>query len=233
MATSKQNMKRIHKVVIKRMLDESPDTSWLGEYDSHPTSDYSIDRAHSEDCASVNSESTVEQLERGIAYLSVERTAAGNDPENIYWSSLDGSIDTLIEAQENVAECDCGFSGHWNNREFRYFNPSRNYNGEKPEDIRKYVAQDYARVEDLNACGWCFIGIRAEAEYSVGESRNGYLGQDITSGGLWGIESDSEESYFTSVENEELADLAVQLKGIGFSGRAIASAFKNVERKES
>jgi hypothetical protein len=37
-------MKRIHKVTIKRTVDDSPDTSWLGEYSNDSASDYSIDR---------------------------------------------------------------------------------------------------------------------------------------------------------------------------------------------
>ena len=117
------NMKRIHSVAVKRMVDDSPDTSWLGEYAS--------------------------------------------------------------------------------------------------------------RMERLNAGDWCFIGIRAEAKYSVGNSRAGYLQQTITSGGLWGIESDSDASYLADVESEELAILRAQLEEIGFSKRAITAAFKNVERENS
>ena len=37
----------------KRMVDGSPDTSWLGEYGNSAESDYAIDRAHSTDCNSV------------------------------------------------------------------------------------------------------------------------------------------------------------------------------------
>ena len=83
-------------------------------------------------------------------------------------------------------------------------------------------------MESLNSGNWCFIGIRVDAEYSVG---TGHLAQELTSGGLWGIESDSSEDYLTSVESEELDALAAQLKGIGFSSRAIAAAFKNIERE--
>jgi hypothetical protein len=43
---SKPTSKRIHKVTIKRMVDDSPDTSWLGEYSDKATSEYSIDREH-------------------------------------------------------------------------------------------------------------------------------------------------------------------------------------------
>ena len=113
------NMKRIHSVAVKRMVDDSPDTSWLGEYAS--------------------------------------------------------------------------------------------------------------RMERLNAGDWCFIGIRAEAEITLAD----HVTQTISSGGLWGIESDSDRAYFESIEQEELAELSNQLHAAGFSKRAIAAAFKNVERKES
>ena len=47
-----------------------------------------------------------------------------------------------------------------------------------------------------------FIGIRAEAEIVV----NGVC-QIITSGGLWGIESDSDRQYLSEVEQEEVDQL--------------------------
>lgn len=97
------------------------------------------------------------------------------------------------------------------------------------------------RMEDLNQSGWCYIGIGAEAEVSIptgtfstairgGEEYRIY--QTIQSGGLWGIESDSDNDYLESVEKEELAELRSQLTVIGFSSRAISTAFKTIERKE-
>jgi hypothetical protein len=47
-----------------------------------------------------------------------------------------------------------------------------------------------------------FIGIRAEAEIVV----NGVC-QIITSGGLWGIESDSDLQYLAEIEHEEVDQL--------------------------
>ena len=47
-----KNSKRILSVTVKRMVDDSPDTSWLGEYSDTRKSEFSIDRAHAEDCAS-------------------------------------------------------------------------------------------------------------------------------------------------------------------------------------
>ena len=156
--------KRILSVTIKRMIDESPDTSFLGEYSNSPDTEYAIDRQK-----------------------------LGDQARN----------------------------------EFRYFNgPVENYKGETPENIRKYIRQDYDRMESLNRGNWQFIGIQAEATYVVGFT--GDL-QTVTSGGLWGIESDSGKEYLESVQREELDSLKNDLIAVGFSRRAIATAFKNVE----
>lgn len=232
-----KSMKRIHSVTIKRMIDESPDTSWLGEYSNRATSEFSIDRGHSLDCQSLehNHSAGVEQLERVIAYLDTVRQMS-EPPENIYWAAADEAQDTLIELQDELMQCDCGGRGDMERGEYQYFNPSGNYTGEPPEDIRKYTRQDYERMERLNRGDWCFIGIRAEATYHI-DTRSPVTGectgasglQILTSGGLWGIESDSDKAYLTEIESEQLSELREQLYAIGFSKRAIATAFKNVE----
>lgn len=231
-----KNMKRIHKVTIKRMIDESPDTSWLGEYSNDAETEYAIDRKHSEDCQSLehNHRTGFDQLERVIVYLETVRNL-GEPPENVFWAAADESQDLLVDLQREMEECDCGERGDMSRNEYRYFNGNvENYKGESPEDIRKYVRQDYERMERLNAGDWYFVGIRAEAEYSLEAGMHGErLMQRLHSGGLWGIESDSGKDYFESIEKEELAELANQLHAIGFSRRAIASAFQNVGRGEN
>jgi len=120
--------------------------------------------------------------------------------------------------------------------EYRYFNPSFNYVDEQgkalpentPEEVRNYVRQDYERMGSLNRGDWCFIGIKAEAEVWNPSTQ---VVQRIHSGGLWGIESDSEASYFEEVEQEELSNLKDELKAYGFSTRAISKAFENVQHK--
>ncbi|HEY6766625.1 MAG TPA: hypothetical protein VI386_17840 [Candidatus Sulfotelmatobacter sp.] len=255
MSTTIKVSKRIHTVTIKRMVDESPDTSWLGEYSNNPTSEFSIDRAHSLDCPqqTYNTKSSnrcmtviayTDKLERAIAYLSSQRKSIGNDSENpLYWT-LDESLDILASAQDEISEeanaCTCGESADMSHGEYRYFNPSFNYVDKQgsalpensPEDVRKYVRQDYERMERLNAGDWCFIGIRAEAEVCLlAGIHGGSVIQHVTSGGLWGIEADSNANYIKSVEDEELSDLRDQLAAIGFSKRAIATAFKDVTRE--
>lgn len=223
-----KNGKRILKIELKRMFDESPDTSWLGEYSDKRTSEFSIDRAHDEDCRTQNqtAKDAIEQLKRMISHLQTYRQTIGNDSENPYYWGIDAAIDLLAEKQDDLAECDCG-RGTCNHREYRYFNPSFNYvdrngrptGGDTPEDIRKYVARDYARMEALQAGEWSFIGIGAEARITIGGTC-----QTVTSGALWGIESDSDESYLEETEQEQLAELRAILYEMGFSKRAIAAA---------
>jgi hypothetical protein len=120
--------------------------------------------------------------------------------------------------------CDCGERGDAERGEYRYFNGCvENYKGESPEDIRKYVRQDYGRMERLNSGDWCYIGVRADAEIIVDG-----ISQDISSGGLWGVESDSDRTYLAEIDGEQLSELRDQLRALGFGTRAIATAFKNV-----
>ena len=143
------------------------------------------------------------------------------------------------DSELNDPQCDCEERGDMSGREYRYFNgPVENYKGESPEDIRKYILRDYKRTESLNRGEWCFLGVRADAEVYLGAtspSFNNYIGstQTITSGGLWGIESDSDDSYIEDQGKNELSELKDQLKALGFSSRAISKAFQNVQHKDS
>jgi hypothetical protein len=125
--------------------------------------------------------------------------------------------------------CDCGERGDMERGELRYFNGVvENYKGETPDKIREYVVRDYERMERLQRGGWCYIGIRAEAEILIpSDTQGSSIVQEITSGGLWGIESDSDASYLTEIEEEQLSELREQLHAVGFSKRAIAKAVKD------
>lgn len=83
------------------------------------------------------------------------------------------------------------------------------------------------------------IGIVAECEIWIPLGKpqpvagQTWLRQNLSSGGLWGIEYDldTESSYCKSVEKEELNTLRDVLHAIGFSQRAITAAFRNVTRR--
>lgn len=178
MPLGRRPMKRIAKITVRTMLDECPDTSWLGEY--------------------------TDDLEPGII-VRVAREYCERLPED-YELPPRG-------------------------REFRGFRPYAG--GEQPgtEDYCKYGMQDFERMESFAKGDWHFVGIRAEAE--VLSSRNGkeWLINRLSSGGLWGIESDSEASYFDEVKREEIQELKATLMEYGFTRKQIESAFKNVEER--
>jgi hypothetical protein len=102
--------------------------------------------------------------------------------------------------------------------EYRYFTPAltgdQTGNPESPE-------QDYARMESYNRGSWCMIGIWAEAEV---QTHNDGVVQRIRSGGLWGVESDSDAAYLASVANDELAALGSELEALGFTKRQVGAA---------
>ena len=77
-------------------------------------------------------------------------------------------------------------------------------------------------MESLNAGHWSYNGIRAEAEIVI----NG-LCQTITSGGLWGVESDSDKDYISQIEREELGQLSEQLAALGFKKQPIRAAIED------
>jgi len=63
-----------------------------------------------------------------------------------------------------------------------------------------------------------FVGVRACAEIRFETPQGGWIrGPIVTSGGLWGIESDSSEEYFKEVGTEEAHELADMLIALGLS----------------
>jgi hypothetical protein len=84
------------------------------------------------------------------------------------------------------------------------------------------------------------MGCRADADVSLTVNATNYQGkpyesrqmQRITSGGLWGIESDSDAAYLKEIEQEQLSELRDQLHAIGFSTRSISAAFRDIQYAE-
>ena len=251
--------KRILSVTIRRMYDESPDTSDLGEYSDREKSEFAIDRAHSLDCASqsydaqaIGAHDTLERAAQTVA--DFQKAEEYSEEDSSEWQALEEAYNALTELAETVRDCDCGESGDRGRHEYRYFNPAsvESFNpgaqwlAKYPADQRKVewraamlknARQDYDRMESLQRGNWCYIGTRVDAEIGIGNfpkypAKYNCTTQKITSGGLWGVESDSGREYFEQVEAEELSSLKEQLAALGFSRRAISQAFKNIERKE-
>ena len=99
---------------------------------------------------------------------------------------------------------------------YRYFNPATSG---KETGNPKSPEQNYQRMEEYNRCEWCIISIAARAKIVV----NGVI-QTITSGGMRGIASDSEESYMEGIEWEEIKELTDILKALGFDQYEVEEA---------
>jgi len=76
---------------------------------------------------------------------------------------------------------------------------------------------DEAGQERLSAYrngSWHLIGIQAAATFLIPHGGH-FVTQTVTSPGLWGIESDSDESYLDDVYAEECESLADMLAALG------------------
>ena len=87
----------------------------------------------------------------------------------------------------------------------------------KDSEERKYALQDKKRLEAYYNDEWYFIGIQAVAEIRI----NG-ISQTISSGGLYGIESDSGDEYLDEVFEEQKEELKDNLLELGFTEKEIA-----------
>ena len=66
--------------------------------------------------------------------------------------------------------------------------------------------------------GWHMIGVRAAATTLWLDDDNiGVVGPNITTPGIWGVESDAGEEYLDKLYREELGTLIDMLKAMGFS----------------
>ena len=95
----------------------------------------------------------------------------------------------------------------------------------------RYGMQDFKRMEALNRGDFSFIGITAEAEIQTSDAGKYWLCNYISSGGLWGIESDSGEDYFKEVAENELAELEKHLLQLSFTADEIKAAFSQKKTK--
>jgi hypothetical protein len=79
-----------------------------------------------------------------------------------------------------------------------------------------YQKQDARRLADYGS-GWYMLGCYAEAVISYPIGQDNRRLQVFRSGGLWGIESDSDAVFKSEVERTELEDLAAHLRTFGIA----------------
>jgi len=85
--------------------------------------------------------------------------------------------------------------------------------GDEDPDTSFLDQDEFAdRREAYQRGEFSFVGVRAEAQVVI----EGIV-QTLTSGGMWGIESDSDEAYIKDVALEEYDNLRDILKAVGVS----------------
>ena len=196
---------KILSVRIETKVDDSPNTSYLGEYSNAPASDYAIDRRKRGD-----QEPTEYRYWNPANHVPPGKASS--------WEHVDDeSVKTSLRQIGLRPKGD----------------PGQGNEHTRTEAIRAldlaYIEQDYQRMESLNRGAWHYLGIIAKAEVQL--TPEGPI-QTIRSGGLWGIESDSGSEYLESVKQEELADLRRQLEEVGCGKRAIDHAYQDVTEND-
>lgn len=117
-----------------------------------------------------------------------------------------------------------------NSRVFNWFNPQET-TGDTPRNLRKYAKQNYERIMQYERGNWSMYGIKAEAKIATDAGYESWLLNEITSGGLWGLESDMDDASFKQVEDEQLDELKDVLRQIGFTDKEINATPIENERK--
>lgn len=243
-----KNGKRIliQKVTIKHELDTDPDTSWIGEYSARPENEFSIDRATGSFQGDIDAGQ--KWLDRAASHLEDMRDTVGGE-DATYTAEWDDAIHGALNTLDEIKDSEPFDNVSWDSRSYRYFNPGTvedfkldaewipaNLKTKEEREaywqksMRENALADYKRMEALNNGDFNFLGVSATAEVWNPKT---HVVQTIHAGGLWGIESDSDAAYLKEIESEQLAELKTELTALGFSKRAIAKAFQNIERKDS
>ena len=98
------------------------------------------------------------------------------------------------------------------------------------EKVKEWMDEDNERLE-THGLEWYMMGVRAFARIQIPSRGGGHrVVHTIYTPGLWGIESDSDESYFREVEDEELDTLAAMLKAMGIPEADIDRHIKAADR---
>jgi hypothetical protein len=200
--------KEIRRVIMHRVGDSDPDLSYLGEY-SNQAGPHAI------------ATFGPEQGDEAICYECAEAILY-HDGE---WHH--GTFRTIEDEDDfdHTPEPDDNYHGGRAHQagKYRYFNPSNRGEGLSDDEAATCRYADFQRMESYNEGQWSMVGVYAQASIVVA----GII-QTVQSGGLWGIESDSDESYFAEIEKEELSELVTVLEELGFERTAIDEACEEV-----
>ena len=96
------------------------------------------------------------------------------------------------------------------------------FNADNVENM-KQAKQNYDRVMQYEKGNILDYGVKATAEITTG-NKNWRLLNKISSGGLWGMSSDTDDSEFESEEQNQLDELTDVLIDFGFTKQEVKAA---------
>jgi hypothetical protein len=211
---------KVLEVRVERVIDESPDTSWLGEF-TDKASEWAIIRRTGEFVHKVSQRiDLIDRLDEAIEE-NEEATSQTTDHEGK--EALLQRWGQLLRRRQWVKDSgDTELPSH--SREYRFLLPCAGGEKQGTPEYKKYAIRDAKRLEGLASEDWCFVGIIAKAVVEIQDGEG--IRQTLRSGGLWGIESDSRKEHLEEVAKEELTQLKEELIGFGVGPRAAAYAIK-------
>lgn len=110
----------------------------------------------------------------------------------------------VIEDDEYAAAPDKNDEGFWPSLD----KDAPGYIGAGNEaEFQKQLDAAHARMAAWNEGVWNYVGVRAKAVMSIPIGVRDVCTYTLKSAGLWGIESDSAESYFNEVFADQKAEL--------------------------
>lgn len=95
-----------------------------------------------------------------------------------------------------------------------YVSFSRTISPDPDASPTDYECYDEDQLAAFSNGDWCFVGVQARATITVITKGHGRIYR-LTSPGLWGVESFSEEAYFNEVFAEECETLKADLARFG------------------
>jgi hypothetical protein len=104
------------------------------------------------------------------------------------------------------------------NPDLSHLTDPERYSDVPSAEAERYREADSDRLRDFQQGAWEFLGVQAVAKVRLFLSSHpgGHVQKmEVCSGGLWGIESDSDAAYFAEVEAEQRADLEDNLAALG------------------
>jgi len=202
---------KIESIKVRAIYDDNPDTSWLGEY-----TDKAEDWAVCRHCGQFvfgaeQGNRRAEEIDNLIYGLEMDYDSDENERGQV---QIEQEIEELKAERDKLELHDCPKS----TRKYNYFKPYAGGEEEGSKHYKEYGLQDFERMEGLTRGDWSFIGIQAEAtvSYPVNAAGTDRRIEHLTSGGLWGIESDSGD-YLNEVMRDELSDLRRHLEQFNVS----------------